>query len=99
MDRHAVKGATSKTVADAHQKDLKLQDRFDVRVMTYWFDQDRGSSFCLMDSPARENVRQLHASRIERDAPAVRENRWGIDDCRSTGTCLAGLAERGMIVR
>jgi class 3 adenylate cyclase len=62
MDRHAVKGATSKTVADAHQKDLKLQDRFGVRVMTYWFDQERGSSFCLMDSPARENVRQLHAA-------------------------------------
>ena len=27
MDRHNTEGATAKAVADAHQKDLKLQDK------------------------------------------------------------------------
>ena len=28
MDRHNVEGATARALADAHQKDLKLQDKF-----------------------------------------------------------------------
>jgi class 3 adenylate cyclase len=60
MDRHDNKGATAKSVADAHQKDLELQDKYGVKLMTYWFDQSRGAVFCLIDAPAKERVRQLH---------------------------------------
>jgi len=28
MDRHNVDGVTAKALADAHQKDLKLQDKY-----------------------------------------------------------------------
>ena len=30
-------------------------------MLTYWFDEERGSTFCLADAPAEEKVRQLHA--------------------------------------
>ncbi len=60
MDRHHIKGASARAVADAHQKDLKLQAKYGVKLMTYWFDEARGSAFCLMDAPATERVRQLH---------------------------------------
>ena len=60
MDRHNSKGATAKSVADAHQKDLALQDKFGIKLMTYWFDESRGAIFCLIDAPAKEKVRQLH---------------------------------------
>ena len=60
MDRHDTKEATAKSVADAHQKDLELQDKYGVKLMTYWFDESRGAVFCLMDAPAKEKVRQLH---------------------------------------
>jgi class 3 adenylate cyclase len=60
MDRHESIGATAASVADAHQKDLMLQDKYGVKLMTYWFDESRGAVFCLMDAPAREKVRQLH---------------------------------------
>ena len=60
MDRHDVEGATAKAVADAHQKDLKLQDKYGVKLLTYWFDEGRGSAFCLMDASAKEKVKQLH---------------------------------------
>ncbi len=61
MDRHDMEGATAKAVADAHLKDLKLQDKYGVKMLTYWFDEDRGSTFCLVDAPAKEKVTQLHA--------------------------------------
>jgi class 3 adenylate cyclase len=60
MDRHELEGATAKAVADAHQKDLKLQEKYGIKLMTYWFDESRGSAFCLIDAPAKEKVRQLH---------------------------------------
>jgi class 3 adenylate cyclase len=56
-----MKGVSAKAVADAHQKDLKLQERYGVRFLTYWFDENRGSAFCLVDAPARERVSRLHA--------------------------------------
>jgi len=61
MDRHDMEGATAKAVADAHLKDLKLQDKYGVKLLTYWFDESRGSAFCLIDAPAKEKVTQLHA--------------------------------------
>lgn len=60
MDRHDIEGATAKAVADAHQKDLKLQDKYGVKLLTYWFDEGRGSAFCLMDASAKKKVKQLH---------------------------------------
>jgi len=55
-----MEGATSRAVADAHQKDVKLQDKYGVRLLTYWFDEQHGVAFCLMDAPAKDNVRRLH---------------------------------------
>jgi class 3 adenylate cyclase len=61
MDRHEMEGATAKAVADAHQKDLKLQDKYDIKMLTYWFDESRGSAFCLVNASSKEKVTQLHA--------------------------------------
>ena len=33
MDRHNLEGATAKSLADAHQKDLKLQDKYDIKLL------------------------------------------------------------------
>lgn len=61
MDRHKMENATARAVADAHRKDLKLQDKYGVKLMTYWFDEERGSAFCLMEAPEKDRVAQLHA--------------------------------------
>ncbi len=60
MDRHDLKGATAADVADAHRKDLELQDQYGVRFLTYWFDQARGTTFCLIDSPDKETAQCVH---------------------------------------
>ncbi|KPJ76026.1 MAG: cyclase, partial [Deltaproteobacteria bacterium SG8_13] len=61
MDRHTMENATAKAVADAHTKDLKLQEKYGVKLLTYWFDEQRGSAFCLVDAPEKDRVSALHA--------------------------------------
>ncbi len=41
MDRHDLPGVTAKDVAEAHQKDLKIQEAHGCRALTYWFDEER----------------------------------------------------------
>lgn len=60
MDRHYIEGATRHAVADAHQKDLALQDKYHVKFLTYWFDEMRSTSFCLIEAPNRETIEQAH---------------------------------------
>jgi class 3 adenylate cyclase len=31
-----------------------------VRFLTYWFDQDRGTTFCLVDAPDKETAQTVH---------------------------------------
>ena len=60
MDRHDFEGATATEIADAHRKDLELQDRYGVQFLTYWFDQARGTTFCLIDAPDKETAQRVH---------------------------------------
>lgn len=60
MDRHDVPGATAADVAHAHQEDLKIQDQFQCRALTYWFDEKRGAAFCLVDAPNADAVQKMH---------------------------------------
>ncbi len=60
MDLHIVPGVTAEHVAEAHQEDLKIQDDYGCRVMTYWVDEDHGSAFCLMEAPNKEAVIKMH---------------------------------------
>ena len=61
MDRHFVEGATRHAIAQAHEKDLAIQDKFHVNFITYWFDEARSTAFCLVSSPDKESVQNAHA--------------------------------------
>jgi hypothetical protein len=60
MDRHYIEGATRHSVADAHHKDLAIQDKYDVKFLTYWFDDVRCTAFCLIEAPDRETIERAH---------------------------------------
>ncbi|MBS0000336.1 MAG: DUF4242 domain-containing protein [Cyclobacteriaceae bacterium] len=60
MDRHDLPGVTARDVAEAHQADLKVQDKFGCRGLTYWFDETRGIAFCLVEAPDKEAVKEMH---------------------------------------
>jgi class 3 adenylate cyclase len=60
MDRHYVVGATKAAVADAHEKDLAIQEKYPVQFLTYWFDEPRCTAFCLIEAPDRETIQKAH---------------------------------------
>jgi len=60
MDRHYVEGATRHLVADAHQSDLVVQDKYGIKFLTYWFDDARSTAFCLVEAPDEETIRKAH---------------------------------------
>ncbi len=61
MDVHKkVKGASAKAVAEAHKKDLKLQAKYGVKYLNYWYDQRTKTIFCLVEAPDKEAAAKVH---------------------------------------
>ena len=60
MDRHDLRGLKAEDVATAHSRDLEVQGRYGVRYMAYWFDEERGASFCLVHAPDPATAEQVH---------------------------------------
>ncbi len=60
IDRHDLAGTTAADIAEAHRKDVDIQDRYGVKFLTYWFDPRRGTAFCLVDAPDAETAQCVH---------------------------------------
>jgi class 3 adenylate cyclase len=94
LDRHDLKGLTAADIAEAHRKDLEVQDRYGVRFLTYWFDQTRGTAFCLIDAPSIETAMRVHDEAhgavakdvIEVDLSAVEAFLGRVSDLTPTGS-------------
>jgi class 3 adenylate cyclase len=62
LDRHFVEQSSAEDVAGLHQKDLKIQDQYGVKFLTYWFDSERGTAFCLIDAPDKATAERVHGN-------------------------------------
>jgi class 3 adenylate cyclase len=60
MDRHEFADLTAEQAAEAHLRDLAVQDQFGVRFLTYWFDDERQTAFCLAMAPDKHAVEAVH---------------------------------------
>jgi hypothetical protein len=60
MDLHKIPGASHDDLAEAHKEDLAIQDDFGVKMLTYWYDGERETAFCLVDAPNEDSIRELH---------------------------------------
>lgn len=61
MDVHAhVEGLTADAVAQAHEADLSIQDKYGVKYLRYWFDEGSGKVFCLVEAPSKEAANAVH---------------------------------------
>src|SRR6476469_8859267 len=61
MDRHDVsENVTAETIAQLHKADLKVQDQFGCRGLTYWFDEKRKIAFCLIEAPDARAIHKMH---------------------------------------
>jgi class 3 adenylate cyclase len=86
MDRHEFVGLSAEEAALAHLRDLKIQGRYGVRFLTYWFDEERQTAFCLAKAPNADAVEDVHRAShgyvafqiIEVDEPMVARFMGGI---------------------
>jgi class 3 adenylate cyclase len=60
LDRHQFDGVTAADAAKLHLMDLEVQDRYAVRFLTYYFDHERQTAFCLAQGPSPEAVEAVH---------------------------------------
>jgi class 3 adenylate cyclase len=73
LDRHDAPGLTPDALAQAHLQDLEIQDRYDVKYVSYWFDPAAGSVFCLAHGPDRDAVNAVHRDSHGLEASAIIE--------------------------
>jgi class 3 adenylate cyclase len=104
MDRHHLHGMTPAHVAEAHRKDLEIQDKYGVKYLTYWYDSERCTGFCLVDAPDAATAEQVHreahgqiASEIVGvDLAAVEAFLGRISDPRQTTDSAANNMDAGL---
>jgi hypothetical protein len=61
MDHHkSVEGLTADAVADAHRKDEEIQGQYGVKYHRYWFNENTGEVFCLVEAPDKEAAEAVH---------------------------------------
>ncbi len=61
MDVHTLEGGVSAdALAEAHKKDIEIQDRFGVHYRNYWVDEEAGKVFCLAEGPDADSVDRVH---------------------------------------
>ena len=53
-------GAEAIDLAEAHRKDMTLQDKYHCKCMTYWFDEVKGNAFCLIEAPDKTSMTGMH---------------------------------------
>ncbi len=61
MDIHSgFFGVTAEQLADAHRRDLEIQDAEGVNYERAWLDPEAGKVFCLATGPSKEAVMRVH---------------------------------------
>lgn len=53
-------GVTARQLAEAHRRDLAIQDDEGVVYERAWLDPESGKVFCLASGPSREAVMRIH---------------------------------------
>jgi class 3 adenylate cyclase len=60
MDRHDVRGVTALDIATLHSKDVAIEAKYNTKYMAYWFDELRGTGFCLVEAPDAATAERVH---------------------------------------
>jgi len=61
MDVHnRVEGLTAEAVAGAHKKDVEVGRSQGVNYLRYWFNEETGRIYCLVEAPNAEAADRVH---------------------------------------
>ena len=83
MDVHELDSVTAEAVADAHLKDLAVQDQFGVSFIRYWVDEENAKVYCLAEAPDAAAVSSAHARAHGLIPQQVHEVTDGVEDSAS----------------
>lgn len=61
LDRHDMVEQSAEETALLHIRDLEIQGKYGVKFLTYWYDTERRTTFCLVDAPDKETADRVHA--------------------------------------
>ena len=92
LDRHYVEGIREDQVLIAHEKDLAMQSEYDVQFLTYWFDEGRHTTFCLVLADSADLISTIHAKAhgsIPNDIAEV--DRLILSDAQTSGGLLIAV--------
>lgn len=56
-----LKGVRLSDVRAAHEKDLKVQNKYGVKFLRFWVDEKTETVFCLSEAPHKEDPTRAHA--------------------------------------
>jgi hypothetical protein len=65
-------GVTAEQLAEAHRRDVEIENDEDVHYEHAWLDPEAGKVFCLATGPTREAVMRIH-ERAGHPTPEVYE--------------------------
>src|SRR5215472_6065863 len=108
MDIHDIPGGVSaEDVANAHYKDVAIQDKYGVKYHKYWVNEKAGKVFCLCHAPDAEAAEQVHREahglmpeKVIRVDPEMAELFMGASDVNPAGAViLPGAADRDPGIR
>ncbi len=74
---HKVEGLTAEAVAGAHQNDLETQGKHGVKYLKYWYNDETGRVYCLVDAPSKEAAETVHREAHGLVADEIMEVREG----------------------
>jgi len=77
---HHIPGLTKEAVADAHEKDLQVQEKHGVKYLNYWYDEKSGKVFCLVDAPNKEAAIAVHREAHGLLADEITEVKEGVHE-------------------
>lgn len=61
MDTHdKVDGLTPEAVTRAHMMDLAVQEKYSVKYLEYWFSEETGRVYCLVEAPNADAAAAVH---------------------------------------
>lgn len=104
MDRHSSVEVTPEEVADAHCRDLSIQEQFGVKYHTYWYNPGEKAVFCVAEGPDRDAIVQVHerahgmvADKLIEVDPSMLDALMGAMPQHPPGTAYTSSAVRAIL--
>lgn len=60
MDYHLVSDIDIDAVKEGHLADKSVQEKYGVKYIQFWVNQEAGTIFCLIEAPDKETCEQVH---------------------------------------